>query len=260
MKRKILLVVLTIVMIFSLAFHANGDTFIRVSVDGKVIAFPDAQPFIDASGRTQVPARFVSQALGGAVSWNAALKTVTIIRGEDTITLTIGESRAFLNNVEKKFDTKALIKNDRSFVPLRFVSETLGAKVEWHPDTSTVEITNGLEDRTENGTQNINGYIVPVNTGSGLVVEGRTVNGKSYPEISMMASTYDGDIDVMIKEMENILLSKFNKDIVERVMQYARQKTSEDCRLQRKDFESGDRIITVIGLYNNPLNILVYVK
>lgn len=111
------------------AFCNNAD--IPVKVNGNMINFIDAKPFVNSDSRTMVPIRFVSEALGAAVSWNGATKKVTISQKGKVIEFTIGESRAFVDGQEKALDTAACIRNDRTFVPLRFVSEVLGCVVDW---------------------------------------------------------------------------------------------------------------------------------
>ena len=63
----------------------------------------------------------------------------------------VGSSKAFVNDVEKQIDEQnrdvaVFVENDRSYVPVRFISENYGGGVEWIPETQTVNIT--FEDRT----------------------------------------------------------------------------------------------------------------
>ncbi|AYO31275.1 copper amine oxidase N-terminal domain-containing protein [Biomaibacter acetigenes] len=116
-----------------------------VKVNGKEISFPDQQPYLNKDGRTMVPVRFISESLGAKVSWDEKTKTVTIT-GKDragesrTVKLKIGENKAVINGKAVTFDTRAEFKNGRTMVPLRFVSEVLGAKVTWDQNTKTVDI------------------------------------------------------------------------------------------------------------------------
>ncbi|KNY27497.1 stalk domain-containing protein [Pseudobacteroides cellulosolvens] len=260
MNRKITLTIIALLLSFMFSITANGNSFIKVTVNGKTVEFPDAQPFIDESGRTQVPARFVSQALGCTVEWAAATTTVTIKKGKDTIKLKVGESKALLNNVQKTFDTKARIKNSRTFVPLRFVSETLGAKVTWDSIAKTVIITTGTATTSIPADKEvISGYVVPKDPPSGLVVDGHE-NKKDYAELVIMIDFFSGDLEQMLKETESILLQKFDKKIVDDVMAYAKQKKVARYKLERKSFYVGDKIIDVVGVYNGPLDFYVYTK
>jgi hypothetical protein len=108
----------------------------------------DVAPFIDKnSNRTLVPIRFVSEFLGGTVDWNATTRTVTIkfeknINNEILeIELNIGNTAVYVNGKEVKTDVAPLIKDSRTFVPLRFIAETMGFNVEWNSANRSIAIT-----------------------------------------------------------------------------------------------------------------------
>lgn len=115
---------------------------VKVKLDGKLISFPDAQPYVNEDERTLVPVRFVSEAMGCKVEWEESRELVTITKAPYRILLRIGENSAIVNDgksdVKKEFDTQAVLRGDRTFVPLRFVSETLGAGVAWDGVNNTV--------------------------------------------------------------------------------------------------------------------------
>lgn len=113
---------------------------LTVKVNNKEIQFPDQNPYINKEQRTMVPVRFISEGLGAEVKWDNATRTVIIKSQDKIINLTIGESKALVNGNSIAFDTKAEIKNGRTMVPLRFVSEVLGAEVKWDNENRTVEI------------------------------------------------------------------------------------------------------------------------
>ncbi|KNY29163.1 copper amine oxidase N-terminal domain-containing protein [Pseudobacteroides cellulosolvens] len=143
MKRIIIAIVSVITLVIGIACFASSQD-ITVKVDGKTIAFPDARPFIDSkSNRTMIPVRFVAENLGCKVDWNSELKVVYINKNGILIELKIGVLEAIADGKVISLDAKAVIKEDRTFVPLRFVSEALGANVEWNGATRTVYITTG---------------------------------------------------------------------------------------------------------------------
>lgn len=113
-----------------------------VTVNGAKLEFTDnVIPFIDEeSERTLVPMRDIFEAVGAVVQWDESTQTVIAVKDSSFVTLQIGSEKAFVNSEEKQLDVKALIKDDRTFVPLRFVSEALGAEVEWDNDNYTVVI------------------------------------------------------------------------------------------------------------------------
>lgn len=114
---------------------------VAVTLDANEIIFPDAKPFIDTRSRTLVPIRFVSEAMGADVSWNNDTQTVTIVKNKDTIIYQIGDVTALLNGKIMAFDSIGILKDDRTFVPIRFISELLNCKVDWLESTQTVAIT-----------------------------------------------------------------------------------------------------------------------
>lgn len=125
---------------------SNPPAFVSVVMDGQKIWFPDAQAFVDESNRTLVPVRFVAERMGAKVGWEPNTMTVPIERDDLHILLKIGEGSAFVNGKEIFFDSKAITRGGRTFVPLRFVSEALGAQVDWDNPTATVFIqTSGID-------------------------------------------------------------------------------------------------------------------
>ena len=87
-----------------------------------------------------VPVRFISESLGAQVEWDNDNRMVIIKKANSTVKLKIGENKADVNGKTVIFDTKAIIRNNRTMVPVRFISEALGAKVSWNQETKTVEI------------------------------------------------------------------------------------------------------------------------
>jgi len=114
---------------------------ISVTVGGKIVNFPDAKPFIDENGRTLIPVRFVTESLGATVEWNEEYQEVKIKKDNVNISIMINDRDIVVNGRIKTMDTKAIIKDGRTCVPIRYVAEELGATVGWAPSTSTVIIT-----------------------------------------------------------------------------------------------------------------------
>ncbi|MGF7045914.1 hypothetical protein J2T13_000374 [Paenibacillus sp. DS2015] len=112
---------------------AKSTEAIEVLLNAKKISFPDAKPFQDAQGSVMVPIRFVSEALGAKVSWSKAdgKTTVEIYDDEHKVKMVVGQATADVNGKEKSYGTKIILKQNRTFVPLRLVSEGLGQTVSW---------------------------------------------------------------------------------------------------------------------------------
>ena len=95
--------------------------------------------------RTMLPARFIAENLGATVEWDGEKQLVTITgkneKQEDvTILITIGSDYAKVNGEEVKLDSPAFVENDRTYTPIRFISENLGATVKWNETEQTVTI------------------------------------------------------------------------------------------------------------------------
>jgi len=112
---------------------------VKVLVDGGPVAF-DVPPMI-ASGRVLVPLRGVFQRLGAEVFWDSGTQTVTAGRGDTIITLRIGNTQAQINGQPTPMDVPAMLVGGRTLVPLRFISQALGAEVSWDETSATVKIT-----------------------------------------------------------------------------------------------------------------------
>ncbi len=109
----------------------------------------DVAPMIRDS-RTMLPIRFVAEALGGAVDWDEAAQKVTItktemknnVKTETKIEIFIDKNFAYVNGNFVELDSPAFIENSRTYLPVRFVSEQLGATVQWDEQTQRVTIMN----------------------------------------------------------------------------------------------------------------------
>lgn len=91
----------------------------------------DVPPIIE-NNRTMLPARFVAEALGATVSWDGATRTATIVGNGVTIQITVDSTTAYINGEAVTLDSPAFIRNNRTYTPVRFIAEALGAKVEWN--------------------------------------------------------------------------------------------------------------------------------
>ncbi|MGB9794939.1 stalk domain-containing protein [Caldisericum exile] len=114
------------------------------SSDGSVITL-DSPPVI-VEGRTLVPIRPIIEKFGGSISWDGTERKVTIMLGNKTLELWIDKPQARVNGVLTWIDpnnTKVTPKiiNGRTMLPVRFVSEQLGAKVEWDGTLRKITIT-----------------------------------------------------------------------------------------------------------------------
>ncbi|WP_339201537.1 copper amine oxidase N-terminal domain-containing protein [Paenibacillus sp. FSL P2-0322] len=112
---------------------ASSTKPIEVLLNAKKIQFPDAKPFQDSNDYVMVPIRFVSEALGAKVGWEKTdgQLAVSIKNDAHAVNMTVGQNTATVDGQTKTYETKIILKQNRTFVPLRLVSEGLGQTVEW---------------------------------------------------------------------------------------------------------------------------------
>lgn len=139
MKKKLMLLLFTFVILLTAAGTAHAAPV--VYIDNDEITF-EVPPVIE-NGRTLVPLRAIFEELGADVTWNGVLRTVTANSEGNTIVLTINSNVAYINGKSVNLEVPAKIRAGRTLVPLRFVSEALGAYVGWD---SSSEIVNILSD------------------------------------------------------------------------------------------------------------------
>jgi len=125
-------------MALTMLFSAVAAEGISITLNGQPLT-SDVAPVMQ-NDRVLVPMRVIFEALGAKVEWDGSTNTVFAIATEKVIVLQIDSTTAFVNSESKTLDVPAQIIDDRTMVPIRFVSETLGAEVTWDETSSTVVI------------------------------------------------------------------------------------------------------------------------
>lgn len=125
-------------------------------VDNAYVQPVDVQPFIDSNDRLQVPVRLLAEAMNAGVFWDGDTQEVKIISEDESIKLVIyiGSNVMYRNGKAVQMDTEAVVIDDRTFIPARFVAEGLGYTVETADDMSAVtfiEDPNAPKMEMENG-------------------------------------------------------------------------------------------------------------
>ncbi|MBV9866084.1 MAG: copper amine oxidase N-terminal domain-containing protein [Abitibacteriaceae bacterium] len=142
--------------IVALAVAGTGLTSVaqaaQVSLNGQPL--PTSVSPIMRSGRTLVPMRDIFQALGANVSWNGLTQGITATRGGTNISLQIGNRNAVVNGQRVALEQPAVVYHGSTMVPLRFVSEAMGAQVNWNPVSEIAAIsTDGRVAQVPGGQQ-----------------------------------------------------------------------------------------------------------
>jgi N-acetylmuramoyl-L-alanine amidase len=139
MKRILPLLIFLVALWFPQMVSAAGPdalSTVRIVLDQQEIV-GDVPPIIQ-NDRTLVPIRVVSENLGATVGWDPVERIAYIRKGDLSLALKI-DSRTIIKNDESfQIDAAPTIYNDRTLVPLRFVSEYIGLQVAWNGETRTV--------------------------------------------------------------------------------------------------------------------------
>jgi hypothetical protein len=149
MNKKINVLLLSLIILFS-GFSATvfAKTDISVILNGVKLIFE--QPPVIVNGRTLVPLRVIFEAIGAKVNWDPNNKTITAVKDTMRIELQIDQTKVLKNQEVINLDAAPQIINGRTFVPLRFVSESFDSDVQWDDINKTVTITT-----EQTGQQNV---------------------------------------------------------------------------------------------------------
>ncbi|BCM92388.1 hypothetical protein IAD21_04267 [Abditibacteriota bacterium] len=145
----------------------------QIAVNGQVLRTESGA--FTQNGRVLVPMRDIFESLGATVNYNDLSRQIAAQRGTTIVRMTLGSNQASVNNVPVMLDSAASSYGGRTYVPLRFVSEAMGATVNYNGTQQLVSITG--QGYTGNGT------VVAGNPGGG----GSQVGG--YSQISIPANT-----------------------------------------------------------------------
>jgi len=179
--------------------EAEAAPAVTIIVNGAEVK-ADQSPYI-VEGVTMVPLRFISEALGGNVGWDGSARTASVIKDGLFVSVTIGNKVGLVNGQSIPLLRSAELKNGRTFVPLRFFAEGLGAIVGWDQSTWTVSI-------------NLNESEPPVLKEK--IISGYYYDKNSLPQLSAYANTFTDVIhfgylltaDGTVREKDN-----FSKDL-----------------------------------------------
>lgn len=147
-----------LVVILSLTIAPIYAANIDIQIDGTSIKFNESSgfPYIDENQRTMVPLRVTMEAFGAEVTWNQIEKTAIIQKDSLIVKSIIGQKHVFSGNEKISNDAAAVIKNNRTYLPIRVVLECFGAEVGWDNINKAVLInsqnSSGIVYQIENNT------------------------------------------------------------------------------------------------------------
>ncbi|MDD3198753.1 MAG: glycosyl hydrolase family 18 protein [Eubacteriales bacterium] len=124
---------------------------ITIILDNKELTFLKEDgygiPFIDDNNRTMLPFRKPVEAIGATVTYDEDNRTITAIKDNITVKLIIGQKEIYVNGKKIAMDTEAVIKDDRTYIPLRAVFNAFEYDVAWHGSSKTVYLNESSEPK-----------------------------------------------------------------------------------------------------------------
>lgn len=138
--KKILLFTIMIILLVINSFTVNANTDINILLNGTSVVFDETtgHPYVDENNRTMVPLRATMESAGFVVGYDTTAQTAIIITEYNRIEVPIGTNKVYVNNTLKENDTAAVVKNDRTYLPIRMILEAAHYTVEWDSNTKTV--------------------------------------------------------------------------------------------------------------------------
>jgi len=112
--------------------------YVRIVVNGEQMNPGDAPPFINKNNRVMVPFRAIAEKLGATVQWDPEERIAALSQGQKLVRVPIGQQVIEVDGNVQAMDTLAVIKSSRTYIPVRAVSQALGATVEWDQANKTV--------------------------------------------------------------------------------------------------------------------------
>ena len=173
--------------------NTNQNKEITVIYNGEKLEF-DQEPIIE-NGRTKVPFRKIFESMGTIVYYNNTESSILgLTKTGDIITHKIGTNKATINGEEKEYDSSSTIQNGRTLVPVRMISDLLGADVEWIEKDRIVEIEKE-EEQIDSTRKDVMNHVLDVNYNpkdTNRYVEYK----KKHPEISTEQAIIDVNMDL----------------------------------------------------------------
>lgn len=142
--RRTLAILLAVVLFFGITVTTvSAEEEIKVFIDGVEQSYD--QPPVIINGYTLVPMRAIFNELGATVTWDKYTRSVTGTKDNITILIVVDSEYANVNGESIKLPQRARIINGKTMVPLKFVSKSLGAYVDYDKATRTITILRPVE-------------------------------------------------------------------------------------------------------------------
>lgn len=216
--KKICIFLLTINFLLISNMIVNAEMNTNVLLNGKTVVYNDdtGYPFVDENNRTLVPLRATMESAGFVVGYDNNAQTAIIITEHDRIEVPIGTNKVYVNNTLKLNDTDAVIKNSRTYLPIRIILESAQYTVEWDENTKSVNAYTynyNEEDFVPYHTTNKTTLIEKVLSGQVVYVNGEYYATPEYVKLSnnVQVHYWNDDLNIAIYPQTNRYeMSDFN--------------------------------------------------
>lgn len=141
-RKKFLAAIMSLFMLYCITPITTSAASVGIIINGDPVVFTvdSGVPFVDSASRTQVPLRATMEAYGCEVDWDNVTRTAIVEKDGTVVKVPIGASHIVVNGKQIKNDTVAVIKNNRTYLPIRAVLEALGGYVTWDASKNSVEV------------------------------------------------------------------------------------------------------------------------
>lgn len=211
-RSAVLSALLSAVLVVAVPLLGVGQAYaadaVNVSINGNPVRYDQGsgEPFVDQASRTQVPFRQTMESFGCSVSWEEDSQTAVAVKDGVEVRVPIGASYIYKNGAQVANDTAALIKDGRTYLPIRAVLESFGAQVSWEESTGTVLVyTDQATGRT------ISVHFIDAGQGDSILIDDGEfeilIDGSTRAAapavVDYLKQYVQGDLEVMIATHEH---------------------------------------------------------
>lgn len=144
---------INLTLTYDYAKHKYNAEEVFVAINGNKLTNLQMPPII-LNNYTLVPARDVFEAVGANVEWKKDVEQVFVTYGSKLVVIPINSNKSYVNGMASTMQTSAKIINNKTMIPLRFVSTAVGFDIEWDNQTRVANIITN-EDTDSSDDQNI---------------------------------------------------------------------------------------------------------
>lgn len=208
--KKLSALFLSLFLVFSVFTTAHAaEKPVGVWIDGAEVKFTNFNPVVE-KGTTLVPMRPLLEKLNINMNWDGKTQTVTGTKEGLQLSLKIGSTSATVNGQQKKLEVAPKSINNVTYVPIRFIGETTGYKVDWNPALRTINF------QAQQPAEGSTGFLWKVEkNGNTVYLLGsiHVANDKMYPlrpeiEAAFNASQYLG-VELDLTKVDQTAMQKF---------------------------------------------------